>query len=100
MARPQADPLRPLTVAERMTLERIARSSSERADRVARAKAVVAVADGQTYTVAAQSAGRRSGDGVAQLVGRFNRDGLPALDTAPRGRPPTRYGAPERERIL
>ena len=100
MARHQHDPLRPLTAEERATLERVSRAGSERADRVARAKALLAVAGGASYTTAALAAGRRSGDGVAQLVARFNRVGLAALDSRHGGGPPVRYGPPERERIL
>ncbi len=46
MPRPQQTPLRPLTAHERTTLEQVARSGAERADRVGRAKALLAVADG------------------------------------------------------
>ncbi len=100
MARQQKDPLRPLAVAERATLERMCRAGSERADRVARAKALRAVADGASYTTAARVAGRRSGDGVAQLVARFNRVGLAALDGRHGGGPAVQYGPTERARIL
>jgi transposase len=100
MSRHKKDPLRPLTPDERAMLERTVRSGSERADRVTRAKALLAVADGHPYTEAAHLAGRRSGDGVAQLVTRFNGRGLAALDTAARGSPPKQYGAAEQERIL
>ena len=100
MSRRRKDPLRPLTAAEQATLRRIARSGSERADRVARAQALLAVADGSAYTVAAVAAGRRSGDGVAQLVARFNRRGLAALQRRQRGGPRVQYGAAEQERIL
>lgn len=100
MARRQTDPLRPLTAEERATLERICRAGSERADRVARAKAVLAVADGASYTVAAAAAGRRSGDGVAQLVSRVNQAGLTALDGRHGGGPAVQYGPAERQRIL
>lgn len=100
MARHQKDPLRPLTAAERASLARISRASSERADRVARATALLAVADGASYTVAAAAAGRRSGDGVTQLVARFNRCGLAALDARHAGGPAIQYGAAARERIL
>lgn len=100
MARHQNDPLRPLTTEARATLERVSRAGSERADRVARAKALLAVAGGASYTTAALAAGRRSGDGVAQLVARFNRVGLAALDSHHGGGPPVRYGPAERERIL
>ena len=100
MPRRRKDPLRPLTADERTALERVSRASSERADRVGRAKALLAVADGGSYTAAATAAGRRSGDGVAHLVARFNRDGLAALDGRHGGGPPVRYSVAERERIL
>ena len=100
MPRPQKEPLRPLTVGERRTLEQVARSGAERADRVARAKALLAVADGARFTEAARAAGRRSGDGVAKLVARFNATGLAALTNRPGGRPPLRYGPDEAARIL
>lgn len=100
MSRRQNDPLRPLTPTERTTLTQVARSQRERADRVARAKAVLAVADGVPYTAAAVVAGRRSGDGVAHLVARFNRLGLAALDRQQGGGAPVRYGPAERDRIL
>jgi transposase len=67
---------------------------------VARAKALLAVADGASYTAAATAAGRRSGDGVAQLVARFNQVGLAALDRRYGGGPPVQYGPAARERIL
>jgi hypothetical protein len=100
MAQPAKEPLRPLTSTERAELAHLAQTSSERADRVSRAKALLAVADGQSFTDAARAAGRRSGDGVAKLVVRFNRGGLAALDARHGGGPPIQYGAPERERIL
>ena len=100
MARRQKGPLRSLTAAERSALERVSRASSERADRVARAKALLAVADGARFSDAARAAGRRSGDAVAQLVARFNKVGVGALEPGHGGGPPTRYGADERGRIL
>jgi Homeodomain-like domain len=100
MAQRQKQPLRPLTEPERSELERVARSASDRADRVARAKQLLAVADGARFTTAAQQAGRRSGDAVALLVQRFNTVGLAALDARHGGGPPVQYGAAERERIL
>ena len=100
MPRPQKEPLRPLTEPERTTLEAVARSGAERADRVARAKALLAVAAGARFAEAARAAGRRSGDGVAKLAARFNADGLAALTTRPGGRPPLRYGPDEAARIL
>ena len=100
MPRPPQAPLRPLTAQERTTLEQVARSGAERADRVGRAKALLAVADGAPFTTAARAAGRRSGDGVAKLVARVNANGLAALTNRPGGRPPTQYGAEEATRIL
>jgi transposase len=89
-----------LTEAERATLGAGARSGAERADRVSRAKALLAVAAGARFTEAARAAGRQSGDGVAKLVARFNAAGLAALTTRPGGRPPLRYGPDEAARIL
>ena len=76
MTRRQTDPLRPLTAEEQTSLERLARSQSEPASHVARAKALLAVAAGQRSTAAAQAARRRSGDAVAPLGTRFNQHGL------------------------
>ena|SRR5215212_3600118 len=100
MVRPQKEPLRPLTDHERATLEQIARSGAERADRVARTKELLAVADGVSFTEAARAAGRRSGDAVAALVARCNATGLAALTARPGGAPPVRYGSVEAARIL
>jgi len=100
MAAAQKTPLRALTAQERRVLTEVARAPSERADRVARAKALLAVADGAPFAAAARAAGRRSGDAVAKLVARFNADGLAALDPRHGGGPPVRYGAAEAERIL
>jgi Homeodomain-like domain len=96
----QKNPLRPLTAAERSALEQIARAGSERADRATRSKALLAVADGQRFTDAARSAGRRSGDAVAHLVRRFTTAGLAALAPRHAGGPPVVYDATTRERIL
>lgn len=100
MSRRQIDPLRPLTDHERRWLERLSRSQSERASHVARAKALLAVADGQTYTRAARVAGRRSGDAVSHLVARFNRVGLAALEPRHGGGHAKRYTQTEEDRIL
>ncbi len=100
VTRRKKDPLRPLTADERAELERVSRAGSDRADRVARAKALLAVADGAWYTHAAEAAGWRLGDTVADLVARFNVVGLAALDRQHGGGPAIRYGAAERERIL
>lgn len=100
MPHPQNSPLRPLTGAERTVLAQVARASAERADRVVRAKALLAVADGASFAAAARAAGRRAGDAVAKLVARFNAEGLAALDPRHGGGPPTRYGPTAAERIL
>ncbi len=100
MSRRQKEPLRPLTAVEKTVLRRVSRASSERVDRTARAKALLAVAAGASFTVAATAAGRRSGDAVCHLVARFNRDGLGALDARHGGGPPVQYGPAARERIL
>jgi hypothetical protein len=58
MTRRKIDPLRVLTDQEREALTRISRSASEPASQVARAKALLAVADGLNYQEAALVAGR------------------------------------------
>src|SRR5262249_58661891 len=83
---------RALTSAERAVLEQLARATSERADRVTRAKLLLAVADGASFTAAAHTVGRRHGDAVARLVARFNRDGLAAVTPRSGGGPPIQYG--------
>jgi transposase len=100
LGRPPKDPLRPLTAAERTTLEHVARATSERADRVTRAKLLLVVADGASFTAAAQHVGRRHRNAVAQLVRRFNREGLAAVTPRYGGGPPRQYGPAERARIL
>ena len=100
MSRRRKDPLRPLTTEERTCLLQISRAHSEPASHVARAKQLLAVADGADYQAAAALAGRRSGDAVAHLVARFNQQGLNAIEPAHAGGAPVRYSLPERERIL
>jgi len=100
MSRRQKNPLRALTDDERSWLRKIALSKREPASHVARAKQLLAVADGHSYTVAATSSGRKSGDAVAQLVARFNREGLQAVEPQRGGGPKPKYGIRERERIL
>jgi transposase len=100
MATPQKEPLRGVTPAEQAALERLTRSSSERVDRVRRASALLAVAQGQGFAAAARQAGFGSGTTVAELVARFNRRGLAALSIAAgRGRKPT-YDPAARARIV
>ena len=100
MAHPQRDPLRPLTAEERTILEETARSRSEQAARVARARILLALADGASFAQAARVGAFRSGYGVAQLVRRFNRDGLRAVAGRHGGGPAVAYGPAEQERIL
>jgi transposase len=95
----QKTALRPLSEAERRELQRVAKASSERVDTVKRAKALLAVTDGKTFTQAGSFSGL-SREGVSQLVERFNQRGLAVLEIAPgRGRKIT-YHSEERERVL
>jgi transposase len=100
VSRPKKDPLRPFTNSERRALEQLARSQSAPALSVARARALLAVNDGRSYTDAAHLVGRALGDSVATWVARFNQVGLAAVERQPGGRPPTQYGPEERDRIL
>ena len=69
-------------------------------DRVGRAKALLAVAEGRSFAAAAREAGLRSATTVANLVGRFNAQGFAALSIrAGRGRKPT-YDAVVRAEIV
>ena len=96
MAQSQKQPLRTLTKQEEQELQRLVKASSGRVDVVWRAKALLAVAAGESWTEAAHQAGLKSGDGVGKLVARFNERGLAALTIAPgRGRKPT-YTSQER----
>ena len=82
--------MRALANEEREMLEKVARSRSEAAEVVARAKSLLAVADGADFKAGARAGGRKSGYGVGKLVRRFNRDGVKALQTKPgSGRPAT-----------
>jgi len=100
MSRRRKDPLRALTDDERASLEQVGRATSAPAGVVARARALVAVADGASYTEAAERVGRRSGDAVAELVARFNQEGLAAVEPRHGGGRRITYGATERARIL
>jgi len=88
MTRRQKDPMRPPTEEELVVLTRISRAQSDPASHVARAKALLAVASGKSYTEAAQAAGRKSNDAVSDLVSRFNREGLAAIEPRHGGGPP------------
>ena len=58
MTHHKVDPLRALTGEEREVLTQISRAASEPASHVARARALLAVAEGKNYSEAAQAAGR------------------------------------------
>ena len=100
MSRCPKNPLRPLLEEERRRLTHLSRCQAAPASQVARAKAVLAVANGDSYTAAARAAGRRSGDAVAALVARFNTEGLTAVVPGHRGGRPLQYTATQREQIL
>src|SRR4051794_9226070 len=100
MSRRRKDPLRALQDGERVGLEQLGRATSAPAAVVTRARALLAVADGCSYTEAARRVGRRSGDAVGGLVSRFNREGLAAVEPRHGGGPRMKYGAAERDRIL
>jgi transposase len=100
MTRIKIEPLRDLIEEEKSWLEKISRSQSEPAGHVTRAKRILGVSQGKTYTEAAHQSGRESGDSVSHLVSRFNKEGLNAIQAWHEGGPPLKYGVNERERIL
>jgi transposase len=100
MTRRQKDPLRPLTEEERTALERLSQAQSAPAVQVIRAKLLLAVANGMSYSDAARSVGRHSNDAVSRLVSHFNQEGLAALELRHGGGPAVEYGPAECERIL
>lgn len=100
MSRRRKDPMRALTEGERASLEQVGRATSAPVALVARARALLAVADGCSYTEAARRVGRRSGDAVGALVARFNREGTAAVEPRHGGGARAKYGVGERERIL
>lgn len=100
MPKPQKEALRPLTVAEQTTLERLTQASSARVDEARRAGALLAVAAGRPFVQAAHLAGFRSASAVADLMHRFNQRGLAVLHIASgRGRRPT-YDTAARAQIV
>jgi transposase len=100
MTRSQKDPLRTLSEEEKNELRRISRCESLPAAQVIRARIILAVAEGMSYTDAANSVGRHSNDAVSKLVSRFNREGTPAVVPRHGGGPETVYGEAEKARIL
>src|SRR3982750_1715339 len=100
MSRRQKEPLRALSDAERTALSQLSRSGRSPSGRVARATALLAVAEGQSYTAAAKQVGRANGDPVALGGVRFNREGLAGVVPRQGGGPPVRYAAQQQRRIL
>lgn len=100
MPRPQKDPLRRLTAAERRELARLRRSRTAAAAEVTRAALILLVRDGHGYQHAARAVGRRSGDAVAHLVARFNKEGLAAVTPRHGGGRTSTYDGDARDRIL
>lgn len=99
MGRKQNESLRAVTQEEIQELQRVAKATSERVDRMRRAKCLLAVAAGKTWTEASQQAGI-SRQATSKMVRRFNAHGLASLSIARgRGRK-TKYHSAERQRIL
>ncbi len=92
--------LRPLTLAETAELRRWSKATSARVDLVQRARALLAVAAGQSFAAAARHAGYCSRSTSPDLVTRFNALGVAVLEIAVgRGRAPT-YQSAARTQIL
>ena len=100
MSRHRKDPLRPLTPDEHKELTRLSRSQTAPAAQVDRARALLAIADGASYTAAAHLVGRGHNETISAWVSRFNREGLSAVRPHHGGGARIRYGAQEQQRIL
>lgn len=100
MGRPPKNPLRILKNKEKTELERVSRSYTENFERVARAKALLAVNQGHTYQEAAFLSGRKSDQAVSNLVLRFNQRGLDALNSLHSGGFKVIYGPKEKQQVL
>src|SRR5262245_15514349 len=100
MSRPQSQPLRKLTKAERRELTTLSRSRTAPAAHATRAKLRLLVADGHGFQEAARAAGRKSGDAVAHLVARFNDEGTAAVVPRHGGGRARVYDERARQRIL
>jgi transposase len=100
MSRQRKDPLRPLTAEERKELTRLSHSQSAPAAEVDRARALLAIADGASYTAAAHLVRRGHNETISAWVSRFNRDGLAAVRPHHGGGPRVRYGPDAQQRIL
>jgi transposase len=100
MSRHRKDPLRPLTPDEHKELTRLSRSQTAPAAQVDRARALLAIADGASYTAAAHQVGRGHNETISAWVSRFNREGLSAVRPHHGGGPQIRYRADAQQRIL
>jgi transposase len=100
MSRHRKDSLRPLTPDEHKELTRLSRSQTAPGAQVDRARALLAIADGASYTAAAHLVGRGHNETISAWVSRFNREGLSAVRPHHGGGPRIRYGAQEQQRIL
>jgi len=100
MSRHQKDPLRLLTSEERRELTRLSRSQSAPVAEVDRARALLAIAEGASYTAAAHLVGRGHNETISAWVSRFNCEGLAAVRPHHGGGARIRYGAQEQQRIL
>jgi hypothetical protein len=100
MTRRKKELLRKFSEDEHSWLERISRSQSEPASHVMRAKQILLVSAGHSYTEAARLSGVKTGDTTASLISRFNQEGLNALQPRHAGGPKDKYGPSEREKIL
>jgi transposase len=100
MSRRQKDPLRPLREEERTELDRLCRSRTVPAAQVIRARALLAVAEGRSYTEAAILVCRHTGDTIRDWVSRFNQEGVAAVVPRRGGGPPVRYRDEQQRRIL
>src|ERR687889_2580448 len=99
MSRHRKDPLRPLTPDEHKELTRLSRSQTAPAAQVDRARALLAIADGASYTAAAHQVGRGHNETISAWVSRFNRDGLAAVRPGHGGGARIRYGADAQQRL-
>jgi hypothetical protein len=100
MAHPQRHPLRALSKQEEREVRRIVNADRERGDVARRARALLSVADAQSFEQAAGAAGFTEARRVSTLVNRFNVHGLAALSMAAgRGGKPTSTSA-QHARIL
>lgn len=64
------------------------------------ARALLAVADGRSYTEVPTLVGRQTGDTVRACVSRFNREGMAAVRPRHGGGPRIRYGEEQHRHIL